>query len=236
MPKRSKRYRELQGKIDREKQYSLAEAVEMARSNASAKFDESLEMHVKLGVDPRHADQQVRSTIVLPNGTGVTKKVVAIAAGEKIKEAEEAGADIAGGEDLVKQIEGGWLDFDAVITTPDMMKSVGKLGRVLGPRGMMPSAKAGTVTFDIADAVREIKAGKVEYRVDKFGIIHNAIGKASFSTEALVQNAKALFDAIVKARPAAVKGQYVRSLTVTSTMGVGVKVDSSAAQKELVAE
>jgi large subunit ribosomal protein L1 len=233
MAKRSKRYRALLEKVDKNKLYGLREAVALAKELATAKFDESLEMHVRLGVDPRHADQQVRSTVVLPHGTGITKRVVVIASGEKIKEAQEAGADFVGGDDIVQKIEGGWLDFEAVIATPDMMKSVGKLGRILGPRGMMPSAKAGTVTFDLATAVKEIKAGKVEFRVDKFGIVHNAFGKASFDEEKLYENAKALFGAILKAKPAAAKGQYVKSLAIAPTMGVGVKVDAAAAQKEI---
>ncbi|MBO8154550.1 50S ribosomal protein L1 [Thermovirga sp.] len=233
MAKKSKRYRALLEKVDKGKLYGLREAVALAREVATAKFDESLEMHVRLGVDPRHADQQVRSTVVLPHGTGITKRVVVIASGEKIKEAEEAGADFVGSDDIVQKIEGGWLDFEAVIATPDMMKSVGKLGRILGPRGMMPSAKAGTVTFDLATAVKEIKAGKVEFRVDKFGIVHNAFGKASFEEEKLYENAKALFSAILKAKPAAAKGQYVKSLAIAPTMGVGIKIDVAAAQKEV---
>ena len=193
-------------------------------------------MHVRLGVDPRHADQQVRSTIVLPHGIGVVKRVLVIAGGEKVKEAQEAGADLVGGEDMVQKIEGGWLDFDAVIATPDMMKSVGKLGKILGPRGLMPSAKTGTVTFGVGNAVSEIKAGKVEFRVDKFGIIHNAFGKAGFPVENLYENGKALLRAIVRAKPAAAKGQYIKSLAVTSTMGTSFRVDPNAAVKELSAE
>ena len=195
-----------------------------------------MEMHVRLGVDPRHADQQVRSTIVLPHGIGVVKRVLVIAGGEKVKEAQEAGADLVGGEDMVQKIEGGWLDFDAVIATPDMMKSVGKLGKILGPRGLMPSAKTGTVTFGVGNAVSEIKAGKVEFRVDKFGIIHNAFGKAGFPVENLYENGKALLRAIVRAKPAAAKGQYIKSLAVTSTMGTSFRVDPNAAVKELSAE
>ncbi|MDO4786830.1 MAG: 50S ribosomal protein L1 [Fretibacterium sp.] len=233
--KRSKRYREAAAKIEAEKQYGLREAVDLFQSIATAKFDESMEIHVRLGVDPRHADQQVRSTVGLPHGTGVTKRVLVLAMGEKIKEAEDAGADIVGGEDLVQKIMGGWMDFDAVIATPDMMKSVGRLGKVLGPRGLMPSAKTGTVTFDLADAVKEIKAGRVEFRVDKAGIIHNAIGKKSFSADALFENAKALLQAIQKARPSSVKGTYIKSISLTSTMGPGISVDVLSASKEIAA-
>ena len=233
--KRSKRYREAAAKIEAEKQYGLREAVDLFQSIATAKFDESMEIHVRLGVDPRHADQQVRSTVGLPHGTGVTKRVLVLAMGEKIKEAEDAGADIVGGEDLVQKIMGGWMDFDAVIATPDMMKSVGRLGKVLGPRGLMPSAKTGTVTFDLADAVKEIKAGRFEFRVDKAGIIHNAIGKKSFSADALFENAKALLQAIQKARPSSVKGTYIKSISLTSTMGPGISVDVLSASKEIVA-
>jgi len=236
MKKRSKWYRAIAEKAPREPLGSLKEAIEQARENATAKFDESMEMHVRLGVDPRHADQQVRSTIVLPHGIGVVKRVLVIAGGEKVKEAQEAGADLVGGEDMVQKIEGGWLDFDAVIATPDMMKSVGKLGKILGPRGLMPSAKTGTVTFGVGNAVSEIKAGKVEFRVDKFGIIHNAFGKAGFPVENLYENGKALLRAIVRAKPAAAKGQYIKSLAVTSTMGTSFRVDPNAAVKELSAE
>ena len=231
--KRSKRYREAAAKIDQEKQYGLKEAIELFKEVATAKFNESLEVHVRLGVDPRHADQQVRSTVGLPHCTGVTKRVLALAAGEKIKEAEEAGADIVGGEDLVQKIAGGWMEFDAVIATPDMMKSVGRLGKILGPRGLMPSAKTGTVTFEIADAIKEIKAGRVEFRVDKTGIIHNFVGKKEFTTDQLFDNAKALLQAIVKARPASVKGTYVKNISLAPTMGPGIPVDVLAATKEI---
>lgn len=234
MRKRSKRYKEAVEKVDSNKLYGLREAIELFKDVATAKFDESLEVHVRLGVDPRHADQQVRSTVVLPHGTGITKKVLVIAAGEKMKEAQEAGADFVGGEDMVQKISGGWLDFDSVIATPDMMKVVGRLGKVLGPRGLMPSAKTGTVTFDVAHAVEEIKAGKVEYRVDKFAIIHNSVGKKSFTNDQLFENAKTLLAAIVKSRPAAVKGTYIKSIAIAPTMGVGIKVDTNVAQKEIV--
>ena len=236
MKKRSKRYRAIAEKAPQEPLDSLREAIELARENATAKFDESMEMHVRLGVDPRHADQQVRSTIILPHGIGVVKRVLVIAGGEKTKEAQDAGADFVGGEDMVQKIDGGWLDFDAVIATPDMMKSVGKLGKILGPRGLMPSAKAGTVTFEVGHAVGEIKAGKVEFRVDKFGIIHNSFGKAGFPFENLYENGKALLRAIVRARPPATKGQYIKSLAVTSTMGASFRIDPNAAVKELATE
>ena len=233
--KRSKRYREVAAKIDGDRQYGLREAVDLFHSVATAKFNESMELHIRLGVDPRHADQQVRSTVVLPHGTGVTKRVLVLATGEKVKEAEDAGADIVGGEDLVQKIAGGWMDFDAVIATPDMMKSVGRLGKVLGPRGLMPSAKTGTVTFDLANAIQEIKAGRVEFRVDKAGIVHNSVGKKNFTPDALFENAKVLLQAVQKARPASVKGTYIKSISLTSTMGPGISIDPVAAVKELSA-
>ncbi len=223
-------------KIEKGKLYGLKDAISLFKETATAKFDESIEVHIRLGVDPRHADQQVRSTVVLPHGTGITKRVLVLAMGEKVKEAEEAGADFVGGDDIVAKISGGWLDFDAVIATPDMMKSVGRLGKLLGPRGLMPSAKTGTVTFDLADAIREIKAGRVEFRVDKFGIVHNGVGKKSFAPEQLYDNVKTLFQAVLRARPASVKGTYVKSFSLASTMGPGIKIDPSAAQKEISAE
>lgn len=236
MSKKGKRYRALLEKADLTKQYTISEAVALAKECATAKFDESLELHVRLGVDPRHADQQVRSTIVLPHGTGHTKKVCVLALGDKQKEAQDAGADIVGGEDLVKEIADGRMDFDAVIATPDIMKSAGRLGKVLGPRGLMPSAKTGTVTFDVANAVSEIKAGRVEFRVDKTAITHNAVGKASFPVENLDENVKALIRAIVKVRPAAVKGTYIKGITLATTMGVGLMIDPAQAQKDVAAE
>lgn len=236
MAKKGKRYKALLEKVDLTRQYSLAEAVAIAKDCATAKFDESLELHVRLGVDPRHADQQIRSTIVLPHGTGHNKRVLVVAAGDKQKEAQDAGADIVGGEDLVQEIAGGRMDFDAVIATPDVMKSVGRLGKVLGPRGLMPSAKTNTVTFDVADAVREIKAGRVEFRVDKTAITHNAVGRASFPVEQLKDNVYTLVRAIIKARPSAVKGTYVKGISISSTMGVGIAVDPAQAQKEVTAE
>lgn len=234
MAKKGKRYKAILEKIERDRQYSLAEAVPLVKECATAKFDESVELHVKLGVDPRHADQQVRSTVGLPHGTGHTKRVLVIAAGERLREAEEAGADFVGGEEKVAEIEGGWLDFDAVIATPDVMKTVGKLGKILGPRGLMPSAKTNTVTFDVAAAVKEIKAGRVEFRVDKAGIIHNAVGRASFTAEQLSDNIKTLLRAILKARPAAVKGTYIKGVALSSTMGAGIPIDALVVQKEVV--
>ncbi len=231
--KRSKRYREAAAKIESGKLYGLREAVELFKQIATAKFNESIEVHVRLGIDPRHADQQVRSTVSLPHGTGVTKKVLVITQGEKIKEAQDAGADIVGGEEMVAQIQGGFMDFDAVIATPDMMKSVGRLGKVLGPRGLMPSAKTGSVTFELANAVKEIKAGRVEFRADKTGITHNAAGRRDFSVDDLYDNVKALLQAIYRARPASVKGTYVRSISIAPTMGPGIAVDTVSAQKEL---
>lgn len=200
-------------------------AIETVRKAAFAKFDETLELHVRLGVNPRHADQMVRGTVVLPHGTGKTKRVLVIAAGEKIKEAEEAGAEYAGGADLVKKIQEGWMEFEAVIATPDMMREVGKLGRILGPRGLMPNPKIGTVTFDVGRAVEEVRAGKVEFRVDKTAIIHVPLGKLSFSDEQLADNASALLQAVIQAKPATTKGKYLLSIYLTSTMGPSVAVD-----------
>jgi large subunit ribosomal protein L1 len=205
--------------------YSLEEAVPLVQQVKFAKFDETVELHLRLGVDPKHADQMVRGTVVLPNGLGRSKRVLVIASGDKQREATEAGADFVGGEDAVQKIQGGWLDFDAVIATPDMMRSVGKLGKVLGPRGLMPNPKTGTVTMDVAKAVKETKAGKVEFRVDKTGIIHAPVGKAGFPTDKLHENALTLIQAVVKAKPAAAKGKYVKSVTICSTMGPGVKLD-----------
>ena len=236
MAKKGKRYKALLEKVDLTKNYTISDAVALAKECATAKFDESLELHVRLGVDPRHADQQVRSTIVLPHGTGHTKKVCVLALGDKQKEAQDAGADIVGGEDLVKEIADGRMDFDAVIATPDIMKSAGRLGKVLGPRGLMPSAKTGTVTFDVANAISEIKAGRVEFRVDKTAITHNAVGKASFPVENLDANVKALVRAIVKVRPAAVKGTYIKGITLATTMGVGLMIDPAQAQKDVAVE
>ena len=226
MAKKSKKYVEALGKIDRTKLYESKEALALVSEIATAKFDETVEAHIKLGVDSRHADQQVRGAIVLPHGTGKTKKVLVFAKGEKAKEAEAAGADFVGAEDLVQKIQKeNWFDFDVVVATPDMMGVVGRLGRVLGPKGLMPNPKSGTVTFDVTKAVEEIKAGKVEYRVDKTAIVHCPIGKKSFGVEKLQENFHALMDALVKAKPAAAKGQYIKSVSVSSTMGPGAKIN-----------
>ena len=226
MAKKSKKYVEALNKIDRTRLYDATEALSLVAEVATAKFDETVEAHIKLGVDSRHADQQVRGAIVLPHGTGKTKKVLVFAKGEKAKEAEAAGADFVGAEDLVQKIQKeNWFDFDVVVATPDMMGVVGRLGRVLGPKGLMPNPKSGTVTFDVTKAVEEIKAGKVEYRLDKNNIIHVAIGKVSFGGEKLAENFNVLMNAIIKAKPSAAKGQYLRSVTVTSTMGPGVKIN-----------
>lgn len=226
MAKKSKKYVEALGKIDRNRLYDSKEALTLVSEIATAKFDETVEAHVKLGVDSRHADQQVRGAIVLPHGTGKTKKVLVFAKGEKAKEAEAAGADFVGAEDLVQKIQKeNWFDFDVVVATPDMMGVVGRLGRVLGPKGLMPNPKSGTVTFEVTKAVEEIKAGKVEYRLDKSNIIHVAIGKVSFGGEKLAENFNVLMNAIIKAKPSAAKGQYLRSISVTSTMGPGVKIN-----------
>ncbi|HXG57571.1 MAG TPA: 50S ribosomal protein L1 [Thermoanaerobaculia bacterium] len=208
--------------------YTLEEAIPLVQKIKYTRFDETVELAVRLGVDPRHADQMVRGTVVLPHGLGRTKRVLVIASGEKQREAQEAGADHVGGEELVERIQGGWMDFDAVVATPDMMRVVGRLGKVLGPRGLMPNPRTGTVTMDIAKAVREIKAGKVEFRVDKTGIVHAPVGKTSFPESRLIENAHALVDSIVKAKPAAAKGRYLRSITVSSTMGPGIRIDTSS--------
>jgi len=221
-----KKFTDAKAKVE-PRPYSIEDAVELMQGVKFAKFDETVDLAMRLGVNPKYADQMVRGTVVLPNGLGKSVKVCVIASGEKVKEAEEAGADIVGGEDIVAKIQGGWMDFEAVVATPDMMKSVGRLGRVLGPRGLMPNPKTGTVTFDVAKAVSEIKAGKVEFRVDKNGIIHAPIGKASFEKPQLVQNAKSLIEAVVRAKPAAAKGRYVKSITLSSTMGPGIKLDLS---------
>ena len=224
--KTGKRYSEAAKLIEKTKTYDLEEAVALVKKTASAKFDETIEAHFRLGVDGRHADQQVRGAVVLPHGTGKTVKVLVFAKGNKVDEALAAGADYAGGDELVPKIQNeGWLDFDVVVATPDMMGVVGRLGRVLGPKGLMPNPKAGTVTMDVTKAVQEIKAGKIEYRLDKTNIIHVPIGKASFTEEQLADNFQTLIDAINKVRPAAVKGQYLKSVTLTSTMGPGVKVN-----------
>jgi len=228
MKKHGKKYNAAAEKIEAGRKYNLEDAVNKVKEIAFAKFDETVELTVWLGVDPRKADQLVRGTIVLPHGLGKSKSVLVIAQGEKIKEAEEAGADFVGGEDMVDKIKGGWLDFDAVIATPDMMRLVGGLGKVLGPRGLMPNPKTGTVTFDVKTAVLETKAGKVEYRVDKTGVIHCPVGKVSFETEKLRDNTKMLLEAVVKAKPSTAKGKYVKKVNLAATMGPGVLIDEVA--------
>ncbi len=223
--RRGKRYQNAVKQVEAEKLYEPTEALEKVKELAKAKFDETIEVHVKLGVDTRHADQQVRGTVSLPHGTGVTRRVLVFAKGDKAREAEEAGADVVGAEDLQEKIQGGWLDFDVAVATPDMMSVVGRLGKILGPRGLMPNPKAGTVTFDIARTIEELKAGRIEYRTDKASIVHVRIGKASFSTEALEENFDTFTEALIKAKPAAAKGHYLRSITVCSTMGPGIRVN-----------
>ena len=228
MANKSKKYTQAVAKIDRTKLYDSKEALDLVAEIASAKFDETVEAHIKLGVDGRHADQQVRGAIVLPHGTGKTNKVLVFAKGEKAKEAEAAGADFVGAEDLVQKIQKeNWFEFDVVVATPDMMGVVGRLGRVLGPKGLMPNPKSGTVTFDVTKAIEEIKAGKVEYRLDKNNIVHVPVGKVSFGGEKLAENFATLMSAIVKAKPASAKGTYLRSITVASTMGPGVKINAA---------
>jgi large subunit ribosomal protein L1 len=221
-----KKYRAAIAQVERDRLYSVEEAIELAKKIAYAKFEETVEVDMHLGVDPRKADQMVRGTVVLPHGLGKSKKVVVIANAEKLPEAREAGADEVGGDEIVDRIKGGWIDFDALIATPDMMKSVGQLGKILGPRGLMPNPKTGTVTFDVGRAVRETKAGKVEFRVDKTGVIHAPVGKITFDTVNLVENAKTLIDAVMRAKPATAKGKYVKSATLSSTMGPGIRLNS----------
>jgi large subunit ribosomal protein L1 len=227
VPKHGKKFRQADAKVEA-RPYPLRDAIELAGQVKFVKFDETLEVAMRLGVDPKHADQMVRGTVVLPHGLGKTSRVLVFASGEKIREAEEAGADVVGGEELAKKIEGGWLEFDSVVATPDMMRVVGRLGKVLGPRGLMPNPKAGTVTLDVTKAVQEIKAGKVEFRVDKTGIIHAPVGKLSFGTDRLRENAEALIGAVLKAKPSAAKGKYVKGVSLSSTMGPGIKVDETA--------
>ncbi len=226
MPVMTKRLKATEALIDRTKTYSIEEAMEIVKKAPAAKFDESVDLSLRLGVDPKHADQMVRGAIVLPHGIGKTVRVAVFAKGDKEREAREAGADVVGAEDLVEKIQGGFMDFDSTIATPDLMGQVGRLGKVLGPRGLMPNPKMGTVTFDVARAVREVKAGKVEFRVDKAGNVHVQVGRKSFPQENLVANAMALLEAIVKAKPAASKGVYLRSLTLSTTMGPGIPVDA----------
>jgi len=224
-----KKYKEALKRIDREKRYTLSEALNLVVENKLAKFDETVELAVRLNVDPRQADQNVRGTVVLPNGTGRVARVLVLAKGQKEIEAREAGADFVGGEDLIKRIqEENWLDFDRVIATPDIMGAVGRIGKILGPRGLMPNPRVGTVTFDVAKAVNEVKAGKVDYRVDKAGVVHARIGKLSFGEEKLAENANALIDSIVRSKPASAKGNYIKSVALASTMGPGVRVDPGA--------
>ena len=231
MPKRGKNYKAALEKFDKTQQYDIAEALTNVCETARAKFDETVEVHIKLGVDGRHADQQVRGAVVLPNGTGKTKRVLVFAKGPKAQEAEAAGADYVGAEEMAQRIQQeNWFDFDVVVATPDMMGVVGRLGRILGPKGLMPNPKSGTVTMDVTKALQEIKAGKVEYRLDKQNIIHVPVGKVSFGPEKLQQNFNTLLEAVVKAKPAAAKGQYLRSVTVASTMGPGVKVNPALIQ------
>ena len=225
--KRGKKYTEAAKLVDRATQYDVAEAISLVKKTAVAKFDETVEAHIRLGVDGRHADQQVRGAVVLPHGTGKTVRVLVFAKGDKVAEAEAAGADFVGGEELIPRIQNeGWFDFDVVVATPDMMGVVGRLGRVLGPKGLMPNPKAGTVTMDVTKAVNDIKAGKIEYRLDKANIIYCPVGKASFTEEQLTENFNTLMDAIIKAKPASAKGTYMKSVTVTSTMGPGIKVNT----------
>ncbi|MGH9318554.1 MAG: 50S ribosomal protein L1 [Vicinamibacteria bacterium] len=220
-----KKYTKAKEVAGTEPSQSLEDAVSRVKKSAYAKFDETVELAMRLGVNPKHADQMVRGTVVLPHGLGVSRRVLAIASGEKLKEAEDAGADLVGGEDMVDRIQKGFMDFDAVVATPDMMRSVGKLGKILGPRGLMPNPKTGTVTFEIARAIKEIKAGKVEFRVDKSAIVHAPVGKVSFSEDRLLENLRTLVETIIKAKPASAKGKYVKSIAVSSTMGPGVRID-----------
>ncbi len=232
MAKVGKKYKQALEKVDRLKYYDLREALQLAKEIAFANFDESVDAAIKLGVDPRHADQMVRGSVTLPHGTGKQVRVLVFAKGEKAKEAQEAGADYVGDDDLVKKIQEGWLDFDKVVATPDMMGAVGKLGKILGPRGLMPNPKVGTVTTNVKEVVKNLKAGMIEFRVDKAGIIHAPVGKKSFEVEKLEENIKALLETLIKAKPASAKGQYVRGIAISTTMGPGIKVD----QQKVLAE
>jgi large subunit ribosomal protein L1 len=231
MAQHGKRYREAAEKIDRNKDYAPKEAVALAKETGSTKFDATVEAHIRLGVDPRHAEQMVRGTVVLPHGTGKKQRILVFAQGEKMREATEAGADFVGGEDLAKKISGGWFDFDVALATPDMMGVVGRLGKVLGPRGLMPNPKSNTVTFDLARAIRDVQAGRVEYRVDKTGVVHSVIGKVSFSEDQLFDNFASLMESVVKAKPATAKGVYIKSVYLSGTMGPSARVDPAAAGK-----
>ncbi|OGW00888.1 MAG: 50S ribosomal protein L1 [Nitrospinae bacterium RIFCSPLOWO2_01_FULL_39_10] len=231
MRKRGKRYKNLESKIDKKKEYSLEDAIALSKSLASAKFDETVVMAVRLGVKPQQADQMVRGSVVMPKGIGKKTKILVFAKGEKEKEALEAGADFVGAENMIEKITGGWMEFDRVVATPDMMGAVGKLGKVLGPRGLMPNPKSGTVTFELARAIKEIQAGKVEFKTEKAGIVHVPIGKASFKPEDLIENARVILETIVRMKPASAKGHYLKSITVSTTMGPGVKADSVGISK-----
>ncbi len=230
MSSKGKSYRARLEKVDRDRKYTLEEGLRLVRETARVKFDETVELAVRLGVDPRQADQNIRGTVILPHGMGKTVKVLAFAKGEKEKEAQEAGADFIGSDDLVKKIREGWLEFDKAVATPDMMGAVGRIGKILGPRGLMPNPKAGTVTQEIGKAVRELKAGKLEFRVDKAGIVHIPIGKVSFPEEQLMENARTILDSLVRAKPASAKGNYIRGVALSATMGPGIKVDPAQLQ------
>ncbi|MGE5190842.1 MAG: 50S ribosomal protein L1 [Gemmatimonadota bacterium] len=232
MPKHGKKYLESRKKVNREARYSLDEALNLLKETATAKFDETIEVAMRLGVDPKYPDQQVRGSVVLPHGTGKSVRVAVFAKGEKAKEAQDAGADFVGSDELVAKVQGGWLDFDKAVATPDMMGAVGRIGKILGPRGLMPNPKVGTVTFDVAKAVRDLKGGKVEFKVEKSGTLHAGIGKASFGTEKIRENFMAFFEAINKAKPSAAKGTYIRTLAISATMGPGIKINASALQQD----
>jgi large subunit ribosomal protein L1 len=233
MPKRGKKYQESKSSVDTQKRYEFAEAVESAIKSSYAKFDETIDMAVRLGVDPRHADQMVRGTVVLPNGLGKEVKVLVFAKGEKENEAKEAGADFVGSDDLVEKIQGGWFGFDRVVATPDMMGAVGKIGKILGPRGLMPNAKTGTVTFDLSRAIQELKAGKIDFRVEKAGIVHAPMGKVSFGVEKIIQNMTAFLETIIRLKPSSSKGTYLKTIAISTTMGPGIKIDT-AVVKDMV--
>lgn len=233
MPKRGKKYRAALEKVDRTKRYTFEEGLSLALQCAYASFDETLDIAVKLGVDPRHADQMVRGTVVLPNGLGKVVRVAVFAKGEKVKEALDAGADVAGGEELIEKIKEGWMEFDKAVATPDMMGQVGKIGKILGPRGLMPNAKLGTVTFDVAKVVQEIKAGKVDFRVEKTGIVHAPMGKVSFGPEKLMQNISTFIDTLIRLKPTAAKGTYLRGIAISTTMGPGIRIDPLAVKSIL---
>ncbi len=233
MPKRGKKYRAAIEKVDRTKRYTFEEGINLALQCAYASFDETLDIAVRLGVDPRHADQMVRGTVVLPNGLGKVVRVAVFAKGEKVKEALDAGADVAGGEELIEKIKEGWMEFDKAVATPDMMGQVGKIGKILGPRGLMPNAKLGTVTFDVAKVVQEIKAGKVDFRVEKTGIVHAPMGKVSFGAEKLMQNISTFIDTLIRLKPTAAKGTYLRGIAISTTMGPGIRIDPLAVKSIL---